>query len=171
MRFKVIGATAQPLEREVIFLENGTVKLEFEGLKSPNNIIYARVGGKTYESAIKEGKARIPRSAIASGVLYCEIVGFSASGQAENKIVCTPIEIASAYSQVKEPLVAYPVIDKVLEDMARLLEEVEETKATYEQKYEEVKKQQAEMLELLNKISKSYNLGISLFNQEEKKND
>ena len=168
MRFKVIGATAQPLEREVIFLENGTLTLEFEGLKSPNNVIYTQMKGKTYESAIKDGKAKIPRSALTNGVLSCTIVGEAASGQAENKVVCTPIEIASAHSQVNDPLVAYPQIDKVLEDMARLLEEYEYMKADYEQKYEEVKKQQAEMLELLNKISKSYNLGISLFNNNHK---
>ena len=172
MRFRVTGATAQPLEREVVFLENGTLTLEFEGLKSHHNMIYTQIKGKTYESAIKDGKVKIPRSLMSSGVLYLHIVGYSASGQAENKVVCTPIEIASAYSQVNEPLVAYPQIDKVLEDMARLLEEVEEMKETYKQKYEEVKKQQEEMLDLLNKISKSYNLGISLFNNNHKeKND
>lgn len=174
MRFKVVGATARPTEREVIFLENG-VALEFDGLRSPNNILYARIKSKTYECAIKNGKAKIPRSALSSGVLYCEIVGYSASGQAENKIVCTPIEIASAYSQVSEPLVAYPQVDRVLQDMSRILEEVEELRKSYEQRYEEVKKQQEQSLELLNKISKSYNLGISLFNsnenQKEKKND
>ncbi len=175
MRFKVVGATARPTEREVVFLENGALVLEIEGLKSSNNILYARVKSKTYETAIKDGKAKIPRSALSSGVLYCEIVGYSASGQAENKIVFTPIEIASAYSQVSEPLVAYPQVDKVLQDMSRILEEVEELRKSYEQKYEEVKKQQEQSLELLNKISKSYNLGISLFNsnenQKEKKND
>lgn len=170
MRFRVIGATAQPLEREVDFLENGVV-LEFEGLKSPNNIISARAGTKTYETTIKDGKVKIPRSALAVGVLSCEIVGYSASGQAENKIVCTPIEIASAHSHTKEPLVAYPQLDKVLHDMANVLEEITALKAEYAQKYEEVIKQQAEMLELLNKISKSYNLGISLFNQKGEQNN
>ena len=49
MRFKVIGATAQPIESQVVFLENGGLQLEFDGLKTPNNILYAKVKGKTYE--------------------------------------------------------------------------------------------------------------------------
>lgn len=171
MRFKVIGATAQPLDREIVFLENGTLTLEFEGLRTPNNIIYARIRGKTYETAIKEGKAKIPRSALSSGVLYCEIVGYTAEGTAANKVVCAPIEIASAHSQVSEPLTAYPQLDKVLSDMATLTIEVEELRREYEEKYNEAIRQQAEMLELLNKISKSYNLGISLFNNKETKNN
>lgn len=173
MKFKVVGATAQPLEAQVVFLENGALELEFEGLNAPNNVLYARTRGKAYETVIKDGKARIPRSQLVSGVLYCEIVGHSADGKATNKIVCAPIEVASAHSQVAEPLCAYPQINEVLENMAKLTLEVDGLKSEYETKYSKVIEQQSAMLAELEKISKSYNLGISLFNvkEEVKKND
>lgn len=173
MRFKVIGATAQPLEAQVVFLENGALELEFDGLKTPNNLLYARVKGKTYQTTIKENKAKIPRSQLESGVLLCEIVGYTAEGRTTNKVVCTPIEIASAYSQVNEPLCAYPQINQVLEDMARLTEEVTELKEEYAAKYSKVIEEQEAILVELNKIAKSYNLGISLFKvkEEDKEND
>lgn len=163
MKFKIIGSTAQPLEAQVVFLENGALELEFDGLMTPNNILYTRIKSKTYEVAIKDNKAKIPRSAIESGVLYCEIVGYSAEGRTANKVVCTPIQIASAHSQVTEPLCAYPQMDDVLENMAKLAIEVEELKSEYEAKYSKVIEQQEAMLAELKKIAKSYNLGISLF--------
>ncbi|MDE6605125.1 MAG: hypothetical protein K2K85_03775 [Clostridia bacterium] len=164
MRFKIIGSTAQPIEAQVMFLENGALELEFDELKTPNNILYARVKGKTYETAIRDSKAKIPRSAMESGVLYCEIVGYTADGKAANKVVCAPIQIASAHSQVEEPLCAYPQINEVLENMARLTLEAQELKIEYEAKYNKVIEQQEAMLAELKKIAKSYNLGISLFN-------
>ena len=173
MRFKVIGATAQPIESQVVFLENGGLQLEFDGLKTPNNILYAKVKGKTYETTLKENKAKIPRSRLGSGVLFCEILGYTADGKAANKIVCTPIEVASAHSQVSEPLCAYPRINQVLADMARLTEEVAELKEVYAAKYGKVIAEQEAILAELKKIAKSYNLGISLFKvkEEDKEND
>ena len=174
MRFKIIGSTAQPLEAQVVFLENGALMLEFDGLNTPKNILYTRIKGKTYETSIKDSKAKIPRSAMESGVLYCEIVGYSASGQAVSKIVCAPIQVASAHSQVTEPLCAYPQINEVLENMAKLTAEAQELKSEYEAKYSKVIEQQEAMLAELKKIAKSYNLGISLFNinnTEVNKND
>lgn len=164
MKFKIIGSTAQPLEAQVVFLENGGLQLEFDDLKAPNNLLYARIKGKTYETAIRDSKAKIPRSAMESGVLYCEIVGYSADGKAINKVVCAPIQIASAHNQVEEPLCAYPQINEVLENMAKLTREVDELKQEYEAKYSKVIEQQEAMLAELKKIAKSYNLGISLFN-------
>ena len=164
MRFKTVGATAQPLEAQVVFLENGGLQLEFDDLKAPNNLLYARIKGKTYETAIRDSKAKIPRSAMESGVLYCEIVGYTADGKATNKVVCAPIQIASAHNQVEEPLCAYPQINEVLENMARLTLEAQELKNEYEAKYGKVIEQQEAMLAELKKIAKSYNLGISLFN-------
>ena len=163
MKFKIVGSTAQPLEA-LVFLENGALDLEFDGLKTPNNMLYARVKGKTYETSIRDNKARIPRTAMTSGVLFCEIVGYTAEGKATNKVVCAPIQIASAYSQVEEPLCAYPQINQVLENMAKLTAEAQELKSEYEAKYNEVIEQQEAMLVELKKIAKSYNLGISLFN-------
>lgn len=173
MRFKIVGSTAQALEAQVVFLENGTLELEFDGLRTPNNILYAKVRGKTYETAIKDGKVKIPRSQLDSGVLYCEIVGYTAEGKSANKVVCTPIQVASAHSQVTEPLCAYPQINEVLENMAKLTLEVTELKNEYEAKYSKVIQQQEAMLQELKKIAKSYNLGISLFNikTEEQKNE
>lgn len=172
MKFKIIGSVAQPLEAQVVFLENGALILEFDGLATPNNLLYARIRGKTYETTIKDNKAKLPRSALASGVLYCEIVGYTESGQAVNKVVCSPIQIASAHSQVTEPFVAYPQFNEVLENMAKLTLEVEELKREYEAKYSKVIQQQEAMLAELEKIAKSYNLGISLFNiNTEVKND
>lgn len=170
MKFKIVGATAQPLEAQVVFLENGALELEFDGLKTPNNILYARMKGKSYETAIKNNKAKIPRSQLESGVLFCEIVGYTSEGKSANKVVCTPIQIASAHSQVEEPLCAYPQINEVLKNMARLTLEAEELKQTYEAKYNKVIEQQSAMLEELKKIAKSYNLGISLFNVKEEVN-
>lgn len=164
MKFKIVGATAQPLEAQVVFLENGTLGLEFDGLETPNNILHTRVKGKIYQTTIRDNKAKIPRSALQSGVLLCEIVGYSAEGKAANKVMCAPIQIASAYDQVEEPLCAYPQINEVLENMAKLTLEVEELKSGYEAKYSKVIEQQEAMLEELKKIAKSYNLGISLFN-------
>lgn len=171
MKFKIIGSTAQPLGAQVVFLENGALELEFDGLKTPNNIIYARVKGKTYETTIRDNKAKIPRSAMESGVLYCEIVGYTADGRATNKVVCAPIQIASAHSQVTEPLCAYPQLNEVLENMAKLTLEVDELKSEYEAKYSKVIDQQEAMLAELKKIAKSYNLGISLFNINTEVND
>ena len=170
MRFKVIGATAQPLEAQVVFLENGALELEFDGLRTQNNILYAKVKGKTYETTIKVNKAKIPRSRLESGVLFCEIVGYTADGKAANKVVCTPIEVASAHSQVSEPLCAYPQINQVLADMARLTEEVAELEEVYAAKYSKVIAEQEAIIAELKKIVKSYNLGISLFKVKEEVN-
>lgn len=164
MRFKVTGSCAQAIDPQVVFLENGAIVLEFEGLRSPNNVLYARIRGKTYSTAIIGNKAKIPRSALQSGVLYCEIVTVCSDGKVNGKIVCTPIEIASVYSQATEPLCAYPQFAEILENMAKLTEEVAALKNEYEAKYAKVIEQQTETLEQLRKIAKSYNLGISLFN-------
>ena len=43
MKFKIIGSVAQPLEAQVVFLENGTLILEFDGLATPNNRLYALI--------------------------------------------------------------------------------------------------------------------------------
>lgn len=88
---------------------------------------------------------------------YCWVLKREAEG-------AYAIEIASAHNQVEEPLCAYPQINEVLENMARLTLEAQELKNEYEAKYSKVIEQQEAMLAELKKIAKSYNLGISLFN-------
>lgn len=158
----ICGTIAKTTAGNLVNEDNGLLSIKFNS-KVNGKLVYRVNGNSEHTVAVNEGVANIPTNTLKAGALRAELFSFDPA----SKILCEPLEITSYFEQNKNRFCANAFANDILERLVNAEKTIEDMKADYAQKYDEVTRKYEETVakldeqqELLAKINKSYGLGL-----------
>lgn len=152
LKFKICGSIARCTSGNIVNDEDGVLSVEFD---EPVNgkLTYRINNNPSHTVRVIDGKALVPTNTLSAGVMRSELF-------TDDKIIVEAIEIRSYFEQNKNRFTANAQADDILERLVATEKELAELKEAYAIQYAEVLDALAEQTELLQKINKSYSLGL-----------
>lgn len=155
--FIIAGTIARSLNGNIVNDDKGFFRLKIKNGESLNGKIVYRVNtGLSRSVSLKNGVANIPTNALSAGILYIEIY----IDDPAQKVICEALEIRSYFEENKNRFCANAKADDILLRLAEVERKTEEAQKDYEAKYNAVTEKLEKQTALLEKISKSFTLGL-----------
>lgn len=155
--FIIAGTIARSLNGNIVNDDKGFFRLKIKDGESLNGKIVYRVNtGLSRSVSLKNGVANIPTNALSAGILYIEIY----IDDPAQKVICEALEIRSYFEENKNRFCANAKADDILLRLAEVERKTEEAQKDYEAKYNAVTEKLEKQTALLEKISKSFTLGL-----------
>lgn len=157
LEFIIAGTIARSLNGNIVNDENGVFRLKIKDGDALNGKLIYRINtGLSRSVSLKNGVANIPTNALSAGILYIEIY----IDDPARKVICEPLEIRSYFEENKNRFTANAKADDILLRLAEVERKTEEAQKDYEAKYNAVTEKLEKQTALLEKISKSFSLGL-----------
>ena len=155
--FVIAGSIARSLNGNIVNDENGVFRLKIKDGDTLNGKLVYRINtGLSHAVSLKNGVANIPTNSLSAGILYIEIY----IDDPARKVICEALEIRSYFEENKNRFTANAKADDILERLAEVERKTEEAQKDYEAKYNACLEQLEKQNALLEKISKSFTLGL-----------
>lgn len=155
--FIIAGTIARSLNGNIVNDDNGVFRLKIKDGDTLNGKLVYRINtGLSHSVSLKNGMANIPTNSLSAGILYIEIY----IDDPARKVICEALEIRSYFEENKNRFTANAKADDILLRLAEVERKTEEAQKDYEAKYNAVTEKLEKQTALLEKISKSFTLGL-----------
>lgn len=155
--FIIAGSIARSLNGNIVNDDNGVFRLKIKDGDALNGKLVYRINtGLSRSVSLKNGVANIPTNALSAGILYIDIY----INEPAQKVVCEALEIRSYFEENKNRFTANAQANDILLRLAEVERKTEEAQKDYEAKYNAVTEKLEKQTALLEKISKSFTLGL-----------
>lgn len=155
--FIIAGTIARSLNGNIVNDDKGFFRLKIKDGEGLNGKIVYRINtGLSRSAGLKDGIANIPTSSLSAGILYIEIY----LEDPAQKIICEALEIRSYFEENKNRFTANAQANDILLRLAEVERKTEEVQKDYEAKYNACLEKLEKQTALLEKISKSFSLGL-----------